>query len=75
MVRQKKFGETSKFFQVHRGGGKFFSKNGDQNANVIKVQPQGISVPSLDALRATEGQKKSGKTCREKQEEQEQDGS
>ena len=55
--RTKKFGETSKLLQVHRGGGKFFSKNGNQNANVIKVQPQGISVPSLDALRATKGQK------------------
>ena len=53
----KKFGESSKFLQVHREGENFFSKNGEQNANVTKVQPRGISIPNLNGIRAMEGQK------------------
>ena len=56
----KKIRGNLKIFTSPQGGREFFSKNGNQIANVIKVQPRGISVPSLDALRAMEGQKNRG---------------
>ena len=63
MEGQKNLGKPQNFYKSIVGEREFFfSKNGDQNANAIKVQPQGISVPSLDALRAMEGQKNSGKS-------------
>ena len=67
METSKKIGETQKKFMLWGDGEIFFLKFFGINQNVKMLWPLGTCIPNFIGLRSWKHWKKSGKTCREKQ--------